>query len=66
MLLSLVKYISGYLRVQVTGYAPERFLNLCGNHNIVIWNLLRIENGYEFFISLKAFRELKPDRKSVV
>ncbi len=60
MLLSLVKYISGYLRVQVTGYAPERFLNLCGNHNIVIWNLLRIENGYEFFISLKAFRELKP------
>ncbi len=60
MLLSLVKYISGYLRVQVTGYAPERFLNLCGNHNIVIWNLIRIEGGYEFFISLKAFRELKP------
>jgi similar to stage IV sporulation protein len=60
MFLSFVKYISGYLKVQVTGYAPERFLNLCSNHNILMWNLHRIPDGYEFFISVKGFRELKP------
>ena len=60
MLLSLIKYMTGYLRVQVTGYAPERFLNLCSNHNILMWQMRRIEDGYEFYISLKGFRQLKP------
>ena len=60
MLLSLIKYMMGYLRVQVTGYAPERFLNLCSNHNILMWQMRRIEDGYEFYISLKGFRQLKP------
>ena len=60
MFLSVIKYISGYLKVQVTGYAPERFLNLCSNHNILMWELHRIPDGYEFYISIKGFRELKP------
>ncbi len=60
MFLSFAKYMSGYLRVQVTGYAPERFLNLCSNHNILIWELSRIEDGYEFCISIQGFKELKP------
>lgn len=60
MFLSFVKYVSGYLRVQVTGYAPERFLNLCSNHDILLWELVRLSDGYEFYISIKGFRELKP------
>lgn len=60
MVLSFIKYLSGYVRVQVTGYAPERFLNLCSNHDILIWDLVHIESGYEFFISLSGVRELKP------
>lgn len=60
MFLSFVKYLSGYLRVQVTGYAPERFLNLCSNHNILMWELTRLPDGYEFYISVRGFRELKP------
>lgn len=60
MFLSFVKYLSGYLRVQVTGYAPERFLNLCSNHNILIWELRRLSDGYEFYISIQGFREIKP------
>lgn len=60
MFLSFVKYLSGYLRVQVTGYAPERFLNLCSNHDILIWELRRLSDGYEFYISIKGFREIKP------
>lgn len=60
MLLSLMKYVQGYVYVRLTGYAPERFLNLCGNHDILIWNLTPCEDGYEFCISVQGFRSLKP------
>ena len=30
MLLSVIKYFRGYVHVVLDGYAPERFLNLCG------------------------------------
>lgn len=60
MLVSVMKYFQGYVYVQLTGYAPERFLNLCGSHNILIWNLKPYEDGYLFCISVKGFRRLKP------
>lgn len=60
MLLSMIKYFKGYVYVRLTGYAPERFLNLCGNRDILIWNLKPCEDGYEFCISVEGFRELKP------
>ena len=60
MLLSLMKYFRGYVYVRLTGYAPERFLNLCGNHDILIWNLKPCEDGYCFCISVQGFRKLKP------
>lgn len=60
MLLSLIKYAQGYVYVRLTGYAPERFLNLCGSRGILVWNLAPCEDGYEFCISASGFRELKP------
>ena len=58
--LFLLKYIGGYLEVVLSGYAPERFLNLCGNHNILIWNLRKEEDVYHFFISIRAFWSIRP------
>ncbi|MDD6058344.1 MAG: sporulation protein YqfD [Clostridiales bacterium] len=55
-----MKYFRGYVYVQLNGYAPERFLNLCGNRDILIWNLKPCEGGYRFCISVQGFRELKP------
>lgn len=60
MLLSAMKYFQGYVYVHLTGYAPERFLNLCGNRDILIWNLKPCEDGYYFCISVKGFKKLKP------
>lgn len=60
MIVSLIKYFQGYVYVQLTGYAPERFLNLCGSHDILIWNLKPSADGYTFCISIKGFRRLKP------
>ncbi len=61
MLLSAIKYVRGYVYVQLTGYAPERFLNLCGSRDMLIWNLTPCgEEGYRFCISVEGFRSLKP------
>ena len=55
-----LKFLQGYVRVRLIGYAPERFLNLCSKHNILIWNLEFKDEAYELCISIKGFRELKP------
>lgn len=60
MFLSIVKFFRGYVHVRLSGYAPERFLNLCSNHNILIWKLTKLGDEYDFYISVAGFRQLKP------
>lgn len=61
MLLSIVKFLQGYMHVTLTGRAKERFLNLCCKKNILIWNLVpnKEAEGFDFCISLKGFRASK-------
>lgn len=58
--LSWIKFFRGYVYVHLTGYATERFLNLCGSRNILIWNLKPTGDGYYFYISVDGYRSLKP------
>lgn len=60
MIFSLLKYLGGYLEVSLKGYAPERFLNLCSSHNILIWDMYRGADDYHFKISLRAFWQIRP------
>ena len=60
MFLSLIKFFRGFLLVRLNGYSPERFLNLCSNHNILIWSLSNRGDTYEFYISIAGYRKLKP------
>lgn len=60
MLDRILKNLKGYLKIQIKGYSPERFLNLCKNKGIVIWDLEVKGNNYEMFISVSGFRKLKP------
>jgi len=60
LFLSFVKYFRGFLLVRLSGYSPERFLNLCSNHNILIWDLTNQSDYYEFHISIAGYRKLKP------
>ncbi len=59
-MIGFFKFFHGYLQVRLTGYSPERFLNLCSSRNIILWDLSPVPNGYEFFISIQAFRQLRP------
>ena len=60
MIAEKIKFFQGYVRVRLTGYAPERFLNLTSSRNILIWDLQYREEHYEFCISIRGFRQLKP------
>ena len=56
----IVNHLKGYLKVRIIGYSPERFLNLCKNKGIIIWDLEVKGNDYEMLISVNGFRKLKP------
>ncbi len=60
MIQAIIRYIRGYVKIQVQGYSPERFLNLCRYHNILIWGLMPVGNAYEMYLTLSGFRKLKP------
>lgn len=60
MLIDKLKYLQGYVKIRLYGYAPERFFNLCSNHDILIWNLEYRDERYEFCISVKGLKNLRP------
>ncbi|MCI8416180.1 MAG: sporulation protein YqfD [Lachnospiraceae bacterium] len=60
MLTSLLRLGRGYVRIRLTGYSPERFLNLCRSREILIWDLQNNGIAYEMCLSVRDFRRLKP------
>lgn len=59
-MVALLKYIKGYVRIRVWGMSPERFMNLCSNREILLWDIEKNGEEYTMCISLKAFYQLKP------
>ncbi len=58
-MLQMIQYCKGYLCIQVWGFSTERFMNLCSNHNILLWNIKNHGEYYTMCISLNGFYELK-------
>jgi similar to stage IV sporulation protein len=59
-MIRLLKYLRGYLRIKVWGFSPERFMNLCSAHNILLWDIKHDQSIFEMCISLKGFYKLRP------
>jgi len=59
-MIELLKYMRGYLRIRVTGFSPERFMNLCSNRGILLWDIVRDGDVYYMCINLRGFWELRP------
>lgn len=58
-MIGFLKYLKGYLRIKVWGFSPERFMNLCSNREILLWDITRDGEIYYMNISLKSFYQLK-------
>lgn len=59
-MLSLFRYLSGYLEVMLSGRGAERFLNLCSRHEILIWDLRKEQEVCFFKLSVRSFRRIRP------
>ena len=63
----LLHWLQGFMLVKLTGYSPERFLNLCKANDIPVWDLAYQDGGYGFYMTLDGFRRIRPlVRKSQV
>lgn len=60
LLLSIFRYIKGYLKIRVIGYSPERFLNACSHRGIYIWGITPVRGSYDMYITVSGFHKLKP------
>jgi len=58
-MIKLLKYLKGYLRIRVWGFSPERFMNLCSNRNILLWDIVQDGEIFYMCVSLKGFWQLK-------
>ena len=55
----IFNYIIGYIRISIEGYYIERFINICGNEKITIWNLKRNKNvKLELNIGIKHLKKV--------
>ena len=58
-----IHFLRGYVRIKVWGYSPERFMNLCSNRDILLWDIANHGAYYTMCISISGFRRLKPITK---
>ena len=59
MMLNTWQFTKGYVRIQVTGFGLERFLNMVAFRGIYMWDVTRTAQGAELNVSIKGFRMLR-------
>ena len=60
MLVSILRYIKGYVRFRATGNSPERLLNLAAARGIPLWEPQPTERGLSAFMSARDYRAIRP------
>ncbi len=58
-MLQFIQFLKGYVCIRVWGYSPERFMNLCSNHDIFLWDIRNCGEYYTMCITVSGFRRLK-------
>lgn len=53
----IIRFIKGHLQIKLSGLSTERFLNLCKNHQIYLWNIIHKpeENSIQANIHLRDY-----------
>lgn len=53
-------YIKGYVRIKIEGYFIEKFINICTNKNIRIWNIKKESESVIYAnIDIKDFKNMR-------
>jgi len=62
-MLKLLRFIVGYLEIAIIGGFSERFLTLCANAGIKLWNITRNRNTVYACIRRSTFKKLRKYRR---
>lgn len=54
-----IRYLKGYVYLRIDSPLPERFLNLCAYHRILMWGLVPNGDFYEMYMGLQDFFRLR-------
>lgn len=60
LLWRLWRYLIGYLRIDVYGEHPERFLNLAASQGLDLWDIVRTGDRLQARIGLRDFLRIRP------
>ena len=63
LFVKLVRILLGYVRVSVSGEHPERFLNLCANNGIAVWNVKRRDEMLLCSVFARDYKRIRQLRK---
>lgn len=63
LFIRLIRIIFGYVRITVSGEHPERFLNLCANNGIAVWNVKRRDESLLCSIFARDYKRIRRLRK---
>ncbi len=63
LFLTIWNYLRGYVIVEVSGYALEKFMNLALKDSQYFWNITRKNNKMYLYTTTKGFKKLKPYAK---
>ena len=63
LFVKFVRILFGYVRVRVSGEHPERFLNLCANNGIAVWNVKRRDEILLCSVFARDYKRIRRLRK---
>ena len=63
MLVTFIRLLKGYVRFRISGKSPERFMNLCAQRGIILWNAQPTAQGLEACVSAKDYRQIRPSAR---
>lgn len=64
VLIRILRFLAGYIKISVAGKFPERFLNLIASHGCHIWNTHRRGDKIECCIFVNEYKRIRHFRKS--
>lgn len=54
------RFFKGYVKIHISGDEVARFMNLCCNHNICLWDIIHEQNGVNMNMYCRDFLKIGP------
>ncbi len=60
LMLNIINFITGIVKIRISGLFPEKFINLCIAQNILLWKIIETQECFYAYIRLTDFLQIRP------